>query len=450
MSLDAGARVDVATARGATNAPRKSTWKAYARALGPGLVTGASDDDPSGIATYSQAGAQFGYGLLWPALITFPLMAAVQEICDRTALATGQSLGELAAAKFAKRGRVVLMVLLVALIVANALNVTADLLAVGAGMTLLHAGPTWLWALLAGGIVTALVVVGSFHMIANVFKVLCLALLVYLAVAVAAHPSWGSVAVHTFVPQFHFSSAYIGLLIAVLGTTISPYLFFWQSAHRIEEMRDEPEGGDEPVGLVDRAPRAARRKVRTSRLDVFTGMALSQVVMFAIIVATAATLHAHGQHKIASAAEAASALRPIAGQASSILFALGFIGSGMLAIPVLAGSGAAALAGLLGKSWGFSSSLRKAPVFYVVVAVGMVGGTLLSLLHVNPIHLLVVVAAVNGLAAAPFLLVVLLISRDREMMGEHSNGRLSATLGWLTFALMAVAALALVLTTAGL
>src|SRR5579864_2001901 len=151
--------------------------------MGPGLITGASDDDPSGIATYSQAGAQFGYGLLWPALVTFPLMAAVQEICDRTALATGQSLGELAAAKFAKRGRVVLLVLLVALIVANALNVTADLLAVGAGMTLLHAGPTWLWALLAGAIVTAVVMAGSFQLIANLFKVLCLALLVYLGVA---------------------------------------------------------------------------------------------------------------------------------------------------------------------------------------------------------------------------------------------------------------------------
>jgi NRAMP (natural resistance-associated macrophage protein)-like metal ion transporter len=450
MTLDAGARAEVAPARTAAAASRQPRWKAYLHAFGPGLVTGASDDDPSGIATYSQAGAQFGYGLLWPALVTFPLMAAVQEICDRTALVTGKGLGELAAGKFAKRGRLVLMALICALIVANALNVTADLLAVGAGMTLLHAGPTWLWAVLAGAIATAVVAVGSFHLIANVFKGLCLALLVYLAVAFAAHPAWGTVALRTVVPRLSLSPAYIALLIAVLGTTISPYLFFWQSAHRIEEMRDEPEGGDEPLGLAERAPGAAKQKERTSRLDVFSGMALSQVVMFAIIVATAATLHAHGQRKIASAAQAASALRPIAGQASSILFALGFIGSGMLAIPVLAGSGAAGLAGLLGKSWGFSSSLRDAPFFYVVVAVGTVGGTLLSLVHANPIHLLVIVATVNGLAAAPFLLVVLLISRDREVMGDHANGRLSAALGWSTFALMAVAALALVLTTAGL
>jgi NRAMP (natural resistance-associated macrophage protein)-like metal ion transporter len=449
MKLDVSARAGAATSKRARPRRGRPAWLAYLRALGPGLVTGASDDDPSGIATYSQAGAQFGYALLWPALITFPLMAAVQEICDRTALATGQSLGELAASKFAKLGRVVLAVLISALIVANTLNVTADLLAVGSGMSLLHAGSTWLWALVAGAAVTGLVVVGSFNLIANVFKLLCLALLVYLAVAVASHPDWGKVALHTAVPTIHFSSAYIGLLIAVLGTTISPYLFFWQSAHRIEEMRDEPEGGDEPVRLDDLKPQVAQRKERTSRLDVFGGMALSNLVMFAIIVATAATLHAHGQHQVSSAADAAAALKPVAGQASSILFALGFIGSGMLAIPVLAGSGAAGMAGLLGRRWGFSKSLHNAPVFYAVVAVGTIGGSLLSLLHVNPIHLLVVVATINGLAAAPFLLLVLLISGDREVMGKHRNGKLAGSLGWLTFALMTIAAVALVLTLVG-
>jgi NRAMP (natural resistance-associated macrophage protein)-like metal ion transporter len=428
----------------------RSTWRAYLRALGPGLVTGASDDDPSGIATYAQAGAQFRYGLLWPALITLPLMAAVQEICDRTALATGQSLGELATKKFPGRRRVVLGVLIAVLIVANTLNVTADLLAVGSGMTLLHAGPTWLWAPLAGALVTGLMIGGSFNLIARVFKLLCLALLAYLVVMVVAHPNWSSVLIHTVKPPLHFSSAYVALLIAVLGTTISPYLFFWQSAHRIEELRDEPRGGDEAVALDKRPSAEATRKERMSRFDVFTGMAFSNAVMFAIIVSTAATLGNHGSTKISSAAQAAQALRPVAGSGSSVLFALGFIGSGMLAIPVLAGSGAAGMAGLLGKRWGFSRSPREAPVFYALVVVGTVGGTVLSLFHVNPIHLLVVVATINGVAAAPFLLVVLLISRDRKLMGNYRNGPLATTLGWLAFGLMAAAAGALAAISAGI
>ena len=425
-------------------------WRAYLRALGPGLVTGASDDDPSGIATYAQAGAQFRYGLLWPALITLPLMAAVQEICDRTALATGRSLGELAAKKFAGRRRLLLGLLIAVLIVANTLNITADLLAVGSGMTLLHAGPTWVWALVAGVFITGFMIGGSFHLIARVFRLLCLALLAYLVVMVVAHPNWSSVVIHTVKPPLHFSSAYIALLIAVLGTTISPYLFFWQSAHRVEELREEPHGGKEAVALSKRPSAEAKRKERMSRFDVFSGMAFSNAVMFAIIVSTAATLGNHGSTKIASAAQAAQALRPVAGHAASVLFALGFIGSGMLAIPVLAGSGAAGMAGLLGKRWGFSRSPREAPVFYGLVVVGTAGGTLLSLFRVNPIHLLVVVATINGVAAAPFLLVVLLISRDHKLMGKYRNGPLATTLGWLALGLMVAAAGALAAISAGI
>lgn len=406
--------------------------------MGPGLVTGASDDDPSGVATYSQAGAQFGFGLLWVSLLTLPLMAGVQEICDRTALATGRGLGELAAEKFKTRTRPVLIVLIGALIVANALNISADLVAVGSGMNLLHAGPTWVWALIAGVVITALVIMGSFAEIARVFKIICLALLTYFVVLFSIRVKWGQVGLHTVVPHFTLSSSYFALLVAVLGTTISPYLFFWQSAHRLEELRDEPEGGDKPVALKDRTKADARFKLRTSRGDVFTGMAFSNAVMFAIIVVTATTLHGK---TISSAADAANALKPVAGHWSSVLFALGFIGTGMLAIPVLAGSGAAGMAGLLGKRWGFSRSVRKAPVFYGLVAVGTVGGTILSLLTSNPIHLLVLVAVINGIAAAPFLFVVMLIARDRVLMGENRNGKVANSLGWLAFALMAAAAL---------
>jgi NRAMP (natural resistance-associated macrophage protein)-like metal ion transporter len=411
--------------------------------MGPGLVTGASDDDPSGIATYSQAGAQYGLALLWTALLTWPLMVAVQEICDRTALATGTGLGELAVKRFHRGGRAVLVVLLVALVVANALNIAADLVAVGSGMQLLHAGPTWIWALLAGGGITTLLVLGSFSRIALVFKLLCAALLAYLVVAVLVTHQWGSVLEHTLVPHVQLNKTYLQLLVAVLGTTISPYLFFWQSAHRLEEMRDEPEGGAQAQPLGQQSPARARNKERTSRLDVLVGMTFSNLVMFAVIVATAQTLHSHRITNIASASQAAEALKPFAGHFASALFALGFIGSGLLAIPVLAGSGSVGMAGLLGKQWGFSRSVRKAPVFYGLVALGTVGGTSLSLLHVNPIKLLVFVAVINGVAAAPFIFVVMWVSSNERLMGDYVNGKVAKVLGWLTAGIMAVAAIAL-------
>jgi len=424
-----------------TRASAGPGWRAYLRALGPGLVTGASDDDPSGIATYAQAGAQFGFAMLWVSLLTLPLMAAVQEICDRTALATGKGLGELALRRF-PRGRVVIAVLIGALLLANVLNITADVVAVGEGMNLLHAGPVAIWSFIAGGAITVLIVLGSFAMVARVFKLLCAALLAYVGVMFVTHADWGSVASNTLIPHVEFSQEYILLLVAVLGTTISPYLFFWQSAHRIEELRDEPQGGDEPVPLKRLSRRTAKHKQRTSRADVFTGMAFSNLVMFAIIVATAATLGAHGTKTIDSAAQAAQALRPIAGNLAEVLFALGFIGSGMLAIPVLAGSGSVGMAGLLHKEWGFSRSVRDAPVFYGLLGLGTIGGTALTLVGVNPVKLLIYVALINGIIAAPFLILVMMIAHDRRIMGEHLNGRLALTLGWFTTALMALAALA--------
>ncbi len=426
----------------ATKASAGPAWRRYLTALGPGLVTGASDDDPSGIATYAQTGAQTGLSFAWTAAVTFPLMAAVQEICDRTALATGKGLGELATVRFSSRGRTVVGILMAALVAANALNIAADLVAVGAGMQLLHAGPQAVWALLAGAAVTGLVLAGKFPFIAKVFKVLSAALLSYLVVAVINHPALGTLARAVFVPHLSTSASDIGLLVAVLGTTISPYLFFWQSAHRLEELRDEPEGGDRAVPLDERRPAERRRKQRMSRADVFTGMGFSNLVMLAVIVSAASTLHTHGKTNVSSAADAAQALRPIAGQYSEMLFALGFIGSGMLAIPVLAGSGSAGIAGLLGTSWGFSRAPRKAPVFYALVLVGTVGGTALSLLHVNPIQLLVISASINGVAAAPFLLLVMLISGDESVMGAQRNGRLATGLGWLTTVVMGVAAVA--------
>ena len=422
---------------------RGSRWSRYVRALGPGLVTGASDDDPSGVATYAQAGARFGFAMLWASLVTFPLMAAVQEICDRTALATGQSLGELIARRFTHRWRVAIAALITILCVANALNIAADLVAIGEGMHLLHAGPTTLWAVIAGAAIVVLLVKFSYIAIARVFRLLCLALLSYVGVLFAAHLDWATVLVRTIIPHVELTKAYLTLLIAVLGTTISPYLFFWQTTNRVDEMREEDIGGTRAVPLRWRQRSAAQSKLRLSRFDVFFGMGFSNLVMFAIIASTAATLGAHGSVDITSAAEAAGALRPVAGRLASTLFALGFIGSGMLAVPVLAGAGASGISGLLGRPTGFANSIREAPVFYGLVIAGTVAGTAFSAAGIDPIELLVLVAVINGVAAAPFLLIVMMVSRSRAIMGDQTNRWLSNLLGWMTFAVMAGAAIAL-------
>ncbi|MBW4033257.1 MAG: Nramp family divalent metal transporter [Acidobacteria bacterium] len=417
---------------------RRSPVARFLGVLGPGLVTGAADDDPSGVATYSQAGATYGTSMLWTVPLTLPLMMVTQEICDRMALATGDSLGALIRRKFSRIPFVAIGILLVALIAANCLNLAADLNAIGQGMNLLHAGPPWLWSIIAGVAIAAAVTAGSFSLIGRIFKWLCMVLLVYVAVLFVSHVNWRDVGLGLIGAQIRFSPAYLGLVVGVLGTTISPYMFFWQSAQRIEELRAEDRGGDEAPALSDRPAAEARRRLRNGKVDVFTGMAFSVLIMFAIIASSAATLGAH--HKaVTSAAQAAQALEPIAGSYAGILFALGFIGSGVLAVPVLAASGAAGLSGLLNRTWGLDHSPSRAPFFYLLLGAGIVVGTILSVISTDPIGLLVLSAIVNGIAAGPFLVVIMLIARDRKIMGKYRNGRLSATLGWATTAIMCAA-----------
>jgi NRAMP (natural resistance-associated macrophage protein)-like metal ion transporter len=417
---------------------KRSPIVRFLTVLGPGLVTGAADDDPSGVATYAQAGATYQNGLLWTAPFVLPLMMAAQEICDRTVLATGNSLGKLIRTKFTRRWQLIIGILLAALVVANVLNGGADLMAIGQGMQLLHAGPAPLWSAVAGIAIAVALVFGSFGMIGKIFKWLCLVLLVYVVVLVVAHLNWADVALGLVGGHFRLSPAYLGLVVAVLGTSVSPYMFFWQSAQRVEELREEDLDGDKAPKLDERSTRAARKKLTDARVDVFTGMAFSVVIMFAIIAATAATLGEHHK-KVASAAQAAQALAPVAGHYASIIFAIGFIGSGVLAVPVLAASGAAGMAGLLDKDWGFDRSIRKAPVFYGILVIGIVLGIVLSLISKNPIQLLVLSAIVNGIAAGPFLIVTMLIARDKKIMGAYVNGRLANTMGWIVTVVMCVA-----------
>jgi NRAMP (natural resistance-associated macrophage protein)-like metal ion transporter len=424
---------------GVTDAKSSETGlRGVLKVLGPGLVTGVADDDPSGVATYSQAGAGFGVGLLWTAPLCLPLMYGVQEICDRTALATGDSLGALVRRKFSGTARIVIAVLVLALIVANCLNVAADLSAIGSGMELLHLGPAHLWAAAAGIGLAVATVFGSFDRIAAVFKWLSLVLVVYVAVLFVANVSWSEVVAGTLGLRMTWSWDSAALVVAVLGTTISPYMFFWQSGHRIEEMREE-DAGPAATPLTERPRDKSVRKLLMSRIDVAVGMVASTVAMFAIMVATASTIGRNGPQTLNTAADAAKALEPIAGPAASAIFAIGFIATGVLAVPVLASSGSIALAGLLGKPWGFNDSPRRAPLFYVLIGVGLIGGVLISAVADNPVQLLVLSATINGIAAAPFLLVVMLLSGDRRLMGTYVNGRLAAGVGWATTAIMLVA-----------
>jgi NRAMP (natural resistance-associated macrophage protein)-like metal ion transporter len=422
----------------------RGAWRHYLRAVGPGLVTGASDDDPSAIATYASAGAQTGFGLLWTCVLTFPLMVAVQINSDRAALATGRTFGELVRSRFGRRGRRTFVLLLVVHLLANVLVTAADLVAVGAGLELVGAGPAWLWAGIAGGVVVMLLVRGSFSTIARVLKVLCVSLLGYVAVLFVVRIDWGQVAVRTFVPRFAVERSSLALLLAVLGATLPPYVFFWQNVHRLEELRAE---GDTPgtIATLDaRPPARARRKQRTSTMDVVVGTAFAVVVMFGVMVSLAVTSGDHGSREITQVTDAADALEPVAGSLAKVLFAVGFVAAGLLAVPVLAGTGAANLAGILGREWGFSRAVHQAPEFYGLVVAATVAGCVLAVAGVDPIRLLVIAATINGFTSAPLLAIVMFVSGDRALLGDHKASLPLRVLGWTAVVLMAVTAVAVV------
>lgn len=435
-----GNRFAMASSRKQRERPTpRLTLRRAVKVLGPGVITGASDDDPSGIAVYAQAGAEFGYRSLWTTVFCLPLMIAVQGICDQTAAATGSNLGELVRTKFGRVGRTLCLVLLVGLLVANLVNVAADLMAIGSGFALVHAGPAWVWTLAAGVASMALVALGTFTQVSRVLRVLCLSLLAYPVVLFLTNVDWGQVGLGIVGFGGAGGSRYWQLIVGVLGTTLSPYLLFWQSAQRAESVQDQERKGD--AAELDHEPtRAGRRnQLIQNRLDVVLGMVLSEIVMFSIITATAATVGGKGK-PIQTAADAAQVFRPVAGGSiASILFAAGFIGTGLLAVPALAGSAATAIAGLRGKRWGFEDKPSQAPTFYVLVAIGTLGGTILGVVFTNPIGLLVTAALINGVAAAPFMVLALLIARDRTVMKGERIGRVITGLGWTAVATMAVA-----------
>ena len=411
--------------------------KRFFKILGPGLITGASDDDPSGIGTYAVAGAQLGFATLWTALFTFPMMAAIQFICAKIGMVTGMGLARVLRKHYSKA---LLYPVVAALVLANTINAGADIGAIAAAFNLLVPLPVTAMIIPIALAILAFQVWGSYRLITSIFKWLTLALFAYVGSAFFAKPEWRAVLHGTFIPTLRFDSTFLSTLVAILGTTISPYLFFWQASQEVEE----------EIGMGRRTLQArkgaTKKELKYAGWDVNTGMFFSNVVMYFIILATAATLFKTGQTNIQSATDAAQALRPLAGNGAYFLLALGLIGAGFLAVPILTGASAYALAEALGWKRGLNEKPRRAKLFYAAIIVPTLIGMLINFVGINPIRALFWTAVLNGFLAPPLLVIIMLIANDKKIMGERVNKLGINVLGWLTTAVMFAAAIALALT----
>ena len=399
--------------------------------LGPGVITGAADDDPSGIATYSVTGATFGYGPLWTAIFSFPLMVAVQLMCARLGMVTGHGLAAVIRHRYP---RWVLWSACSVLIVANVINIGADLGGMGAATQMVTGVSAFVWTPTYAVVIVLLLAVTTYRRMASVLKWLTLVLFAYVLTAFLARPDWSQVLHATLIPHIQWSGAYLSVLVGILGTTISPYLFFWQAAEEVEEERS--------TGRTTLAQRkgATDQELADSRTDVVTGMFFSNFVMYFIILTTAATLHAHGRTHIETAQQAAEALRPLAGNGAYWLFTLGLIGTGLLGVPVLAGSCAYAVSEA--KAWHGSLDVRPriAPKFYAVLAISMALGLGLVYARVPAVKMLFWSAVANGVLAPPLIVLIVLLTTDATVMGARVNPAWLRILGWLAAIVMTAAA----------
>jgi NRAMP (natural resistance-associated macrophage protein)-like metal ion transporter len=410
--------------------------KACIKALGPGLITGASDDDPSGIGTYSQTGAQFGYAQLWTVLLTFPLLAGIQEICARVALQTGSGLAEVIRKHYPKP---VLYFCVSILFIANTVNLGADLGAMAASAQLLIGLPFWAWLIVITFFSAALELFMNYRQYARVLQFLTLSLFAYVVVAFASPKDWGQILRSTLIPTLQLNKDYLLNLVAILGTTITPYLFFWQASQEVEEKINK---GKRTPGARKGVSKAELKWMRT---DVISGMLFSTLVMWSIMATTASTLFQKGITSIDSAPKAAEALRPVAGDFSYLFFAAGMIGTGLLAVPILAGSAAYAVAETFRLREGLYLKLRQAHGFYGVILFSTFIGFGMNLIGMNPILALYYTAVLNGIVAPPLLAMIMLIGNNRKVLKDKVNGRLSNLLGWITTIAMAIAAAALLI-----
>lgn len=401
--------------------------------MGPGLIAGASDDDPSGIATYSQAGAQFGVNMGWALLLTFPLMCAIQQISAQIGRVTGHGLGGNLRRNYPSWTLYALVGLLVA---ANTINLGADLGAMGAALKLLIGGPTLLYVALFGIVTVLLEIFVRYSRYVSVLKWLSLSLFAYVATLFAVKLDWGDIGYHLVVPHISWTGSYLTVVVAVFGTTISPYLFFWQAEEEVEKEEEDPRAKP-----LKKAPKQALFELERIRLDTWIGMALSNMIALCIVLTTAATLNAHGITDIQTSSQAAEALRPIAGDFAFSVFALGIIGTGMLALPVLSGSSAYALGEALNWPVGLARQPLEAKAFYATIAVATFVGAVLNFTPIDPVKALFWSAVINGVVAVPVMIMTMRMATSQKIMGKFHVRGLLRVVGWLATAAMAIAAI---------
>jgi NRAMP (natural resistance-associated macrophage protein)-like metal ion transporter len=426
--------------------------KKFFKALGPGLITGASDDDPSGIATYSQAGAKFGLATLWSALITFPLMAAIQEMCARIGIMTSVGLTTTLKNHYSKG---LLYLMLFFSVPAIILNIGADIAGMGAVANLMF--PTvspMIFSVIFTIVLLVVIVYLPYHKIVAVLKYLCLSLFLYIAVPFFTHPNWGNVFKHTFIPTIKFDKEFIEILVAILGTTISPYLFFWQVTMEAKDVKSSRQlilarakivkNEEDAVVSEKKESNFILLLIKKMRLDVNIGMLLSNMVMFFIILATGTALFANGITQIDTVEQAAKALEPVAGKASYLIFTIGVIGTGFLAIPVLSGSLSYIVSETFGWKGDLDKTFKQAKPFYIVIGISLVLGLLINYLGISPIKALLYTAILYGLTSPILIAIVLHITNNKKIMKENTNSKLSNFLGFLTLIIMTAAAVALI------
>jgi NRAMP (natural resistance-associated macrophage protein)-like metal ion transporter len=415
------------------------SFKSILKSLGPGIITGAADDDPSGIATYSQAGASFGFGMLWMALYQYPLMTVIQEICARIGLITGDGLAVVIKKKYSNK---VALPLASLLLIANTINIGADIGAMGAAMKLVvPQTPFVLATLIFTAFILLVQILVPYRLYVKALKFLTLSLFAYIATAIIVGGNAYDLLIATLIPHIEFSPEFAMMFVAIFGTTISPYLFFWQASEEAEEEVKKKKIPEINVGT----PQVSKKEFKLMKTDVAIGMFFSQLIMWSIIVTTAGSLHYHGITDVETSEQAAKSLEPAvksfpySGQIAKIIFALGIVGTGLLAVPVLAGSSAYALSDAFGWKQGLSKKFKQAKAFYLVIAVSTIIGLWINFSNIDPIKALVYAAVINGVTAVPILFIIMKIANDKNILGKRVNGRVKNAIGWITVAIMAIA-----------
>src|SRR6266516_2351897 len=416
----------------------------WIKSLGPGVITGTSDDDPSGIATFSQAGAQFGFGMLWMALFQYPMMTVIQEMCARIGLITGDGLTTVIKRRYSKK---VVLPFASLLLIANTINIGADIGAMAASVRLVFPHLPIIVATLSFIVfIVASQILVPYNKYVKILRYLTISLFAYIITAVIVGGNWTQILASSIIPYIEFTPAFAMMFVAILGTTITPYVFFWQASQEAEEdvakgkTKGISEGG---ISSISR-PKISKKEVKMMRSDTAIGMAFSQLIMWAIIITTAGSLHAHNITDIKTADQAAKALQPLvktfpnAGEIAKTIFALGIIGTGLLAIPVMAGSSAYSLSDTFGWKQGLNKTFKQAKAFYLVIAASTVIGLWINFSSIDPIKALVYTAVINGVVAVPILITIMRIANDKMILNDRVNGQISNIIGWATVMIMGV------------